>query len=172
MGASLLERWAASGLLALTGTPEVALGPPDGLIPGIERLGHRFADLDPLALLGERAALLGLGRSGAISCGGGCRLLPAADGWLAASLVRPDDMAAIAAWLERGPVPASSGAMWDAVAAAVATTTLEDLTARRRPVGPACGRRRPGAGPRRASARWPWAMPRRGSTSRVCAWWT
>jgi hypothetical protein len=126
----MVERWADSGLMALTGTPEMPLGPPERLIPRVERLGRRFAALDPLALLGERAALLGLGRAGPISCGGGCRLLPAADGWLAVSLVRPDDIGAIGAWLEWGPVPASTGAMWDAVSAAVATKPLEELIER------------------------------------------
>jgi hypothetical protein len=127
---SSLERWASSGLMALTGSPDSGLGPPEHLIAGVDRLGHRFGDLDPLALLGERAALLGLSRAGTISCGGGCRLLRANDGWLAVSLVRPDDIGAIPAWLECGSVPEATRAMWDAVASVVATKSVEELTGR------------------------------------------
>lgn len=44
--------------------------------------------------------IAGLRRNGAISPGGGCHLLQTADGWLAASLVRECDWAAVPAWLE------------------------------------------------------------------------
>ncbi len=67
-----------------------------------------------LALLGERAALADLRRRGDTSCGGASRLLPAADGWLAVTLARPDDLAAVPAWLE-GEVDDP----WPAVAAHV-----------------------------------------------------
>jgi hypothetical protein len=73
-----LERWATSGVMALTGTAGRALGPPIGLLEGLDRLAPSFPDLDPLALLGERAALMGLWRRGSTSCGGSCRLLPCA----------------------------------------------------------------------------------------------
>ena len=55
--------------------------------------------VDGLALLGERAALGDLTRQGAISCGGSTRLVRTADSWLAVSLARPDDVAALEAWL-------------------------------------------------------------------------
>ena len=83
-----VERWAKSGAMALTGLPHEALGPPAGLVEGVERLGRSFPGLDTLALLGERAALMGLWRRGATSCGGSCRLLPSADGFMAVSLPR------------------------------------------------------------------------------------
>ena len=76
-----LQRWAASGAMALTGSADDALGPPTGLVEGIHRLGGRFDALDALALLGERAALMGLWRRGRTSCGGSCRLLRCADGF-------------------------------------------------------------------------------------------
>ena len=82
------DRWAASGAMALTGLPDLPLGPPSGLVQGIDRLAGPFPGLDPLAVLGERAALMGLWRRGTTSCGGSCRLLPAATGWVAVSLPR------------------------------------------------------------------------------------
>jgi hypothetical protein len=68
------------------------------------RAGARWrgGDLDGAALLGERAACLGLHRRGTMSAGGSGRLLRAADGWLALSLPREDDRALLPAWLEAG----------------------------------------------------------------------
>ncbi len=124
------ERWAASGLLSLSGTPTRPLGPPRPLVPGVLRLGRRFPDLDPLALLGERAALFGLGRQGTTSCGGGTRLLVTADGWIALTLARPEDMAAVPAWLECDPLPDSTPRLWDEVGRLVATRDAAELVAR------------------------------------------
>ncbi len=56
--------------------------------------------VDAPALLAERAAIAGFGRHGDRSCGGGTRLLECADGWLAVTLARDDDIVAIPAWLE------------------------------------------------------------------------
>ena len=114
-----VQRWAASGAMALTGTVDAALGPPAGLVEGIDRLGARFDQLDALALLGERAALMGLWRRGATSCGGSCRLLPCADGFLAVSLPRAEDMELVPAWLELDAMPASAPALWSEVARSV-----------------------------------------------------
>ena len=59
------ERWAASGAMALTGLADATLGPPDGLVDGVEQLARALPrDSDALALLGERAALMGLWRRG------------------------------------------------------------------------------------------------------------
>jgi hypothetical protein len=92
----------------LTGRPDgPALGAPGALVDLVEQaasvLHHRSAGrvtADGLALLGERAALSGLTRHGDVSCGGSTRLVRAADGWVAVSLARPDDIAALPAWLE------------------------------------------------------------------------
>ncbi len=54
-------------------------------------------------LLTGRAELLGLPPAGSTSSGGACRLLRAADRWIALSLARPDDVAAIPAWLGDEP---------------------------------------------------------------------
>ena len=86
--------------MALTGLPEAPLGPPERLVDGVEALARPFGGLDALALLGERAAHMGLWRRGTTSCGGSCRLLPSRDGYLAVSLARDDDFEAVPAWLE------------------------------------------------------------------------
>ncbi|WP_084670839.1 CoA transferase [Sporichthya polymorpha] len=56
-----------------------------------EQLGQLNVSVDGPSLLAERAAFSGYRRNGAVSVGGGCRLLPTADGWAAVSCVRPDD---------------------------------------------------------------------------------
>ena len=111
-----MTRWADSGAMALTGLPDHPMGPPEGLVEGIDRLARSFPGLDALALLGERAALMGLWRRGATSCGGSCRLLTSGDGFMAVSLPRAEDMEAVPAWLELDDVPDSVPAMWSTVA--------------------------------------------------------
>ena len=119
----MLQRWADSGAMALTGLPDLPLGPPEGLLDALDTLGRRFG-LDGVALLGERAALMGLWRRGQTSCGGSCRLIPARSGreWLAVSLPREEDMDAVPAWLELDalPTPTSAPALWSAVRHAMA----------------------------------------------------
>ena len=125
-----VERWAASGAMALTGTADEPLGPPAGLVAGVDELGRSFPGLDPLALLGERAALMGLWRRGTTSCGGSCRLLPARQGWLAVSLPRAEDLESVPAWLELDEPPPTTPATWSAVSAAVATRDPAELVER------------------------------------------
>lgn len=119
--------WAASGAMALTGRPDgPPVGPPAGLVASVGELWGRFLDgvtrlggspvvLDPLALLGERAAIAGLVRGGQVSCGGATRLLRATDGWLAVTLARDDDWALLPAWLGL-----DEAVGWDEIAHAVA----------------------------------------------------
>ena len=104
--------WARSGAMSLTG---LASGPPL-LAPGplatcaraaVDALGllagKRWpSELDASALLGEHAAIFGLSRHGTTSAGGSCRLLRAADRWIALNLARPDDVALLPAWLGEG----------------------------------------------------------------------
>lgn len=125
-----MRRWAASGAMALTGLPDTPLGPPEGLVDGIEQLGRPFGGLDALALLGERAVHMGLWRRGATSCGGSCRLLAALDGYLAVSLARDEDFEAIPAWLELDHTPANAPAAWSAVTGAAAVRDPGELVAR------------------------------------------
>jgi hypothetical protein len=125
-----VERWAASGAMALTGTPDRPLGPPAGLVRRLDELGRTFPGLDSLALLGERAALMGLWRRGTTSCGGSCRLIAACDAWLAVSLPRAEDLDAVPAWLELEQSPTTAPATWSAVAAAAATRDPVELVER------------------------------------------
>jgi hypothetical protein len=67
--------------------------------------GPAVSNLDGAALLGEHAACFGLVRRGDVSPGGSCRLVRAANGWLAVNLARPDDARAVPAWLEAEPIP-------------------------------------------------------------------
>lgn len=105
--------WARSGAMWLTGSPDAppllapgpfasaargALAALAALLPASARTGLR--DIDAPALLGERAALFGLGRRGSVSPSGTCRLLATRSGWLAVNLARDDDRRALPAWLE------------------------------------------------------------------------
>jgi hypothetical protein len=125
-----VRRWAASGAMALTGLPETPLGPPAGLVEGVEEFARPFGSLDALALLGERATHMGLWRRGTTSCGGSCRLLTSEGGHVAVSLARDEDFDAVPAWLELDRTPANAPAAWAAVATAVATRDLDELVAR------------------------------------------
>lgn len=109
-------RWAGSGALALTGDAAGAgLVAPRGTVERIVALGAALG-VDALALLVERAAVAGLSRRGAVSCGGATRLLPVGGGgWLAVSLARPDDVDLVPAWLGLAGPPAD---VWAAVATA------------------------------------------------------
>ncbi len=111
-----VARWADSGAMALTGFPDDPMGPPADLVDGIDRVARSFPGLDALALLGERAALMGLWRRGTTSCGGSCRLLRSGDGFMAVSLPRAEDMETVPAWLELDDVPGSVPATWSSVA--------------------------------------------------------
>jgi hypothetical protein len=132
--------WAASGAMALTGRADgPPLGAPAALIALVERAtsilnrGHRNSGLpddlpDQLDLLGERAALAGLTRRGPVSCGGSTHLVPARDGFMAVSLARPDDAAALPAWL--GHDLPSRDDPWPAVYEAVASRCCAELDER------------------------------------------
>lgn len=130
-----MQRWADSGAMALTGRPDHPLGPPSGLVEAVDRLGRRFPALDAPALLGERAALMGLWRRGSTSCGGSCRLLRAPIGWVAVSLPRDDDLDLVAAWLELDAPPASPPAAWASVTEHVAHRETAALAERAQLLG-------------------------------------
>jgi hypothetical protein len=87
-------------------------------------------DLDAATLMAERAALMGHGWNGAASPSGRCRLLEAADGWLALNLARDEDWTLMPAWLEQEGV-----SDWDAVAAAVRGRNAPALVERGREMG-------------------------------------
>jgi CoA-transferase family III len=141
--AAELAAWAASGAMSLTGRSDGdPLGPPRGFVSRLQALGIELCDaaraigghldVQPLALLSERAAIAGLHRRGATSVGGATRLLATAQGWMAISLARPDDVALVPAWLELDGPPADP---WAAVASAVSTRSAADLVERARLLG-------------------------------------
>ena len=134
---SAAKAWAASGAMALTGRPDAAgLVPPDGVIRRIRALGEPLG-IDPLPLLGERAAASGLTRQGSVSCGGSARLLRALDDWIVVNLARDDDQAAVAAWLE---VDAVDRDPWDLIESVVATRTATALVEQASLLGLPCAR--------------------------------
>jgi hypothetical protein len=127
----------------LTGwAPDRLLGPPAGLIGGLDRLAARLreataragrpVDVDPLDLLVARAGLTGLAGQGRTSCGGASRLLRVADGWMAVTLARPEDVELVPAWLERAVVDDDP---WPTVERAVATADAAALVERARVLG-------------------------------------
>jgi len=145
--------WARSGLMALTGEaggePQLCPVPltacADGALAALASLAPpaAFAGLRGSQLLAERAAIAGHRRQGAISPGGACRLLEAADGWIAVNLTRPDDWALAPAWLEQ-----EASGDWSQVAAQVRERPVEELVERARLLGLAAAADRPPA-PRR-----------------------
>lgn len=56
-------------------------------------------DTGALGLLGERAALAGLGPTSTVAAGGTAQLYRTGDGWVACSLPRPSDWDLVPAWL-------------------------------------------------------------------------
>jgi len=123
--------------MALTGPADgPGLGPPSPLVERLDdvaavlaqrsgSLGTRV-EIDPLVLLTERAALTGATRRGRVSCGGATRLLAGADGWLAVTLARDDDVELVPAWLHLATPPADP---WGAVEEVVTTSAVGPLVA-------------------------------------------
>jgi hypothetical protein len=128
--------------MALTGDPD---GPP--LAPATAAAVAVDDALAPFGLdagvLAERAASAGLARGGRVACGRGSRLLRAADGWLALTLSRPDDVASLSALLDVGfdgePDGTGDGAPWDAVARALTGRPAAEVAARAELLGMPCG---------------------------------
>lgn len=75
--------------------------------------------------------MLGLAPAGAISAGGSCRLIQAADRWFAMNLARADDIEAVGAWMERDWEPP----VWDAVVATARDMTAVDAVERAQLLG-------------------------------------
>jgi CoA transferase family III len=124
--------WAASGAAELTGFPDGdRCFPPDKVVAAMRRLGDA-AGVDALACITERARIAGFTRNGDISCGGGTRLLEAADGWLAVSLPRADDIVLLDAWLGVAP---DAGDVWAETAGALAGRAAADAAAGARLLG-------------------------------------
>ncbi len=91
-----------------------------------------FAALDGETLLGERATLSGFTIPGAVSAGGGCRLLPARDDAIALNLARPADRELLPALFENGALDPDDD---EAIATCVARCDAATLVARGRMFG-------------------------------------
>ena len=143
--------WARSGAMALTGAhdgaPRLVRGPLASAMHGVthflERLvpGSALASLDGPALLGERAALVGLSRRGAQSAGGSARILATRSGSLALNLPRPDDWRLMPAWLEvdldltTPPADSDEDANWQSLSRVLSERDSEALVERGRLMG-------------------------------------
>ena len=134
--------WARSGLMALTGC---ASGPPlSPAAPVVTRVHavasaiaelaseqERALELDVHEVLTGRAAEAGWQRRGSVSANGTCRLLPAADGWLAVNLARPVDVRSVPAVLGRD----LAGDPWAELRADAACRPAAELAAAAQLVG-------------------------------------
>jgi len=101
-----------------------------GVVRALDAVAPAAFKSDGAALLGERAAVAGLSRNGAISPGGACRLLNAADGVLAVNLPRDADWELLPAWFEGDCSPD-----WTSLALQVAGKSRSHLIARGRVLG-------------------------------------
>ncbi|KAA1251273.1 CoA transferase [Mycobacterium simiae] len=117
---SLATRWGSSGLAYLTGLPG---GPPDfsraNILGRVETIAA-----DAATLLTGRAGLLQLTRRGRVSAGGATQLLAAANGWLAITLSRADDVDAIPALVHADCVPEDPWPTLQRWAATCAVSTI------------------------------------------------
>lgn len=162
--------WARSGAMELTGRPD---GPPlapsapvasrlrgaAAVLAALSAALGREVLVDGPALLAERAALTGWRRAGDSSVGGACRLVPAADGFLALSLARPADVELVGAWLHLNQPPACTAQAWAAAAHVAGRKPAGELVARAVELGlpaaqkpPATPRPRPPLQARRVGA--------------------
>lgn len=88
------------------------MGPLAGTLRGLAgRISDQAAALGwrgafDLTGLTDRSGDLDLGAPGLVSPNGSCRLVRAADGWLAVNLPRPDDLDLVPAWLDGGSAEA------------------------------------------------------------------
>jgi hypothetical protein len=146
--------FAASGAMWLTG---VADGPPvpveapvppnvqvlcDGVATASSMIGRRV-ELDPSALLTERAAERGFVRAGQTSANRHCRMLPTTDGWIACNLPREADHALLPALLGHPVV----GDPWEAVARFCSSSRGRDVVEQAQLLGLAVATLDPGPSP-------------------------
>ena len=126
--------WASSGAMWLTGRRD---GPPSAapasvvraLIAAADDLAQQTArwgrtvTVDGPALLGERAALTGMGRNGDTSVGGSASFVQASDGWIVVNLARPEDVQSLPALVGQS----LSADDWPAIAAGIARLRSAEL---------------------------------------------
>ncbi|MFG1927331.1 CoA transferase [Cryptosporangium sp. NPDC048952] len=126
--------WFSWGLGELTGAADGPPTAPDA--PVAARVQALVRALSPLSIdvsqvLVGRAALHGWRRAGHVSANGSCRLVRAADGWLAVNLSRPTDLDLLPALLEADVTTDP----WTALTTAAATRPAAELAARAQLLG-------------------------------------
>jgi len=140
--AQAVARWSGCGAMALTGRssgPPLASPAPVALamdhwaaaLESSTRQVGQAVRVDGAALLGERAAIGGLARHGSTSAGGHTHMLRSADGWLALSLARAEDLQLLPAWL-------GADVQVDSLVDAVLARSTADLVERARLLGLPC----------------------------------
>jgi hypothetical protein len=92
--------WLESGVAHLSGVIPPGRGASQAREWAAELQRRSGVQLDGAQLLAERAALTGQVPGGRVSAGGACRMLPCADGWIAASLPRQSDVDLVAPLIE------------------------------------------------------------------------
>lgn len=86
-----------------------------------------LARVEAVGLVRERSELTGWAPQGRITAGGSGRLLPGADGWLAVSLPRLDDLDLLPAWLGVDEIDSADDRVpWDAVAERLGTLPVDE----------------------------------------------
>lgn len=133
--------WAASECAELTAehvaTPHTMIREVVGLARYLDDNGGHFAAThghEGLGVLSQRGKMLGYGRSGATSCNGSSHMVQCADGWIALTLSRDDDVQLVPAWLEHDVV----GSALDVVRAVAHERSAVELAARAGEMGLAC----------------------------------
>ncbi len=137
--------WARSGCARLSGpAPAPVAACVRGAWVALTALAPALAQhaIDPPSLLGERAAAASLESAGRDTAGGAGRLVRVRDGWIAVQLPRPEDVAALPAWLEcdgslveAGDPPLSARAALDRIEPLVADRESASLVERARWLG-------------------------------------
>jgi crotonobetainyl-CoA:carnitine CoA-transferase CaiB-like acyl-CoA transferase len=130
--------WRRAGLMMVTGradgpglvAPVALTAAADGALAALRAVAPGASLPENAALLlGERARILGLGRQGAISANGSCRLLDAADGRIALNLPRAEYWELVPALL------GEAAADWPALARIVAMLPAAKLLEQGRLLG-------------------------------------
>lgn len=136
------ELWASSGAQWLAapggGVPDALVRGVVGLVDHLDGHGAGIAAAvgdRGLGVLTERAAMLSMRPASSTSCGGATRLLESADGWLAVTMARDDDIELVPAWLE---VESGSFGYWADIERVVARRPMAELIERAVLLGLAC----------------------------------
>jgi hypothetical protein len=88
---------------------------------------------DAAAIIARRSSFTGAQPNGAVSAGDACRILAVADGWIAASLPRPDDLELLPAWV--GIVAEGDAPPWGQIAGVIRGGSAASIVERGQELG-------------------------------------